>query len=338
MPMDMEARRLDGRDEGILYPDLPIVDAQFHLFIRPVIHYMFEEYAEDVKLGHNIVSSVYVETSAFSRPDGPEIERSLGELEFANGMGALGASGFFGPCRIAERIVGNAHIAEGDAVAAVLDKALAIAPERLVGVRQVVIHHHREEAYRGVPYRPAKGLMATQKFRDGISHLAPRGLSFDCAIWDPQLEELADLVRAFPDTTFVLNHMGTVVAVDLPEDEKKEVYANWAANLRKLAELPNIYCKISGLGMPVWGFGLKDHEGPNTSELLAQHWKPVVETAIEAFGFDRCMAASNYPPDGGSAGFVPLWNALKLCVEGCSDDERAALFHGTAAKVYKIDL
>lgn len=338
MPMDMEQRRLDGRDEEILYPDLPIVDAQFHLFIRPVIHYMFDQYLEDVSAGHNIVSSVYVETSAFSRQDGPAIERSLGELEFANGMGALGASGFFGPCKIAERIVGHAEISEGDAVGAVLDKALALAPERLVGVRQVVIHHHREEAYRGVPYRPAAGLMATTQFRDGIAHLAPRGLSFDCAVWDPQLEELADLVRAFPDTTFILNHMGTMVAVDLDEAERKQVFDKWRADLRKLAELPNIYCKISGLGMPVWGFGLKDHEGPNTSELLASHWKPIVETAIEAFGFDRCMAASNYPPDGGSAGFVPLWNALKRCVEGCSDDERAALFSGTAAKVYKITL
>lgn len=338
MPMDMEQRRLDGRDEEILYPDLPIVDAQFHLFIRPVIHYMFDQYLEDVQAGHNIVSSVYVETSAFSRQTGPEIERSLGEVEFANGMGALGASGFFGESRIAERIVGHAEISEGEAVGAVLDKAMALAPERLVGVRQVTIHHHREEAYRGVPYRPAAGLMGTAKFREGVAQLAPRGLSMDVAVWDPQLGEVYDLVSAFPDTTFVLNHMGTVVAVDLPEDERREVYAEWAKNLRKLAELPNIYCKISGLGMPVWGFGLKDHEGPNSSELLAQHWKPVVETAIEAFGFERCMAASNYPPDGGSAGFVPLWNALKRCVEGCSDDERAALFHGTAAKVYKIDL
>lgn len=336
MPMDMPERRLDGRDERILFPDLPIIDAQFHLFIRPTIHYMFDEYLADVSAGHNIVSSVYVETTAFSRQAGPEIERSLGELEFANGIGALGASGFFGPCRIAERIVGHALISAGDPVAAVLDKAMALAPERFVGARQVLIYHEREAAYRGVPYRPAKGLMASARFREGFRHLAPRGLSFDVGIWDPQLPELTDLALAFPDTTFVLNHMGTPVAVDLVTEARMEIFGQWRKALREVAQLPNVMCKISGLGMPVWGFRLEDNEGPNTSKMLAQYWRPYVETALECFGFDRCMAASNYPPDSRSAGFVPLWNALKLCTSGCSEDERSALFSGTAARVYRI--
>lgn len=336
MAMDMEARRLDGRDEEILFPDLPIVDAQFHLFIRPVIRYMFDDYLADVQSGHNIVSSVYVETTAFSRQDGPEIERSLGELEFANGMGALGASGVFGDSRIAERIVAHAELSAGDAVGAVLDKALALAPERLAGVRQVTIFHKREEAYRGVPYRPPEGLMATDKFRAGVAQLAPRGLTCDIAVWDPQLGEVEDLVRAFPETTFILNHMGTPVAVDLDEKGRMDVFRTWRQALRRLAELPNVHCKISGLGMPVWGFGLEHNDGANTSEMLARAWRPYVETALEAFGFDRCMAASNYPPDARSAGFVPLWNALKLCVQDCSDAERAALFSQTAGKVYAI--
>lgn len=336
MPMDMPKRRLDGRDEPILYPELPIIDAQFHLFIRPVIRYMFDEYLADVSAGHNIVSSVYVETTAFSRQDGPEIERSLGELEFANGMGALGASGFFGPCRIAERIVGHAHVSTGDAVAAVLDKALALSPERLVGIRQVLIHHEREEAYRGVPYRPSKGLMSSAPFREGFRHLAPRGLSFDLGVWDPQLPEIVELARDFPDTSLVLNHMGTPVAVDLDRDGRMEVFRHWREQLRKVAEFPNVTCKVSGLGMPVWGFGLEASEGSNSSALLAEYWRPYVETAIECFGFDRCMAASNYPPDSRAAGFVPLWNALKMCTDGCSDDERSALFSRTAARIYRI--
>lgn len=338
MPMDMETRRLDGRDEEILFPDLKIVDAQFHLFIRPVIRYMFDQYLEDLEAGHNIVSSVYVETTAFSRPDGPQVERALGELEFANGMGALSASGFFGPRKIAEKIVGHADISEGDAIAGMLDKALTLAPERLVGVRQVTIYHDREEAYRGVPYRPDKGVMGTTKFRDGVRQLSARGLTCDIAVWDPQLPEVYDLVSAFPDTTFILNHMGTPVAVDLSTEERMEIFDTWRTNLRKVAELPNVYCKVSGLGMPVWGFGLNQNDGPNSSELLASYWKPYVETAIDAFGFDRCMTSSNYPPDANSAGFVPLWNALKRCVADCSDAEREALFSGTAAKVYKLDL
>jgi predicted TIM-barrel fold metal-dependent hydrolase len=336
MAMDMPQRRLDGRDEVILFPELPIIDAQFHLFIRPVIRYMFDDYLADVSAGHRIVSSVYVETTAFSRPDGPEIERSLGELEFANGMGALGASGVFGPCRIAERIVGHAPISSGDAVGALLDKALALAPERLVGVRQVAIHHHREEAYRGVPYRPAKGLLGSTAFREGFRQLAARSLTFDVAVWDPQLPEVADLAREFPDVGLVLNHMGLPVAVDLDRDDRMEVFRHWRELLRLVAQHPNVTCKISGLGMPVWGFGLESNARSNSSDLLAEAWRPYVETALELFGFERCMAASNYPPDSRSAGFVPLWNALKRCVVSASDDERTALFSGTAGRVYRI--
>lgn len=338
MPIEMPERRLDGRDEKILYPDLPVIDAQFHLFIRPTIRYMFDDYLEDVTAGHNIVSSVYVETTAFSRQEGPEIERSLGELEFANGIGAMGASGTFGPCRVAERIVAHAEISAGDQIGAVLDQALSLAPVRLTGVRQVLIYHDREAAYRGVPYRPAKGLMGSTSFREGFRHVAARDLSFDVAIWNPQLPELADLARAFPDTIFVLNHMGTPVAADLAHEGRMEVFSEWRAALCEVARLPNVMCKVSGLGMPVWGFGLEGNEGPNTSETLARYWRPYIETAIECFGFDRCMAGSNYPPDSRSAGFVPLWNALKLCTASCSDDERATLFSGTAARVYRIPI
>ena len=69
---------------------------------------------------------------------------------------------------------------------------------------------------------------------------------------------------------------------------------------------------------------------------LAEAWRPYVEAAIEAFGPERCMMESNYPPDGRAAGFVPLWNALKHIVRGASSEEKAALFHRTATRVYRL--
>ena len=89
--------------------------------------------------------------------------------------------------------------------------------------------------------------------------------------------------------------------------------------------------------MPFWGFGFEDRADPVGYRELAAAWKPTIEVAIECFGFDRCMAESNFPPDGRSCGFVPLWNALKHVVAGCSPGEKAALFHDTAARVYRID-
>ena len=63
-----------------------------------------------------------------------------------------------------------------------------------------------------------------------------------------------------------------------------------------------------------------------------------VEGPIEAFGANRCMMESDYPPDSRSAGYVPLWNALKHIVRGASPDDKASLFHRTAARVYRLDL
>jgi L-fuconolactonase len=80
-----------GRDEPILEPDLPIIDAHHHLFDRPGLRYMIDDYLTDTRAGHRIVASVYVETLAFARTDGPSVLRPLGEIEFANGIGATAA-------------------------------------------------------------------------------------------------------------------------------------------------------------------------------------------------------------------------------------------------------
>ena len=108
---------LAGRDEPIIDPDLPIIDSAHHLFDRPSLRYMFDDYLADVRAGHRIVASIYVETLAFARPDGPELLRPLGEVEFANGIGAMGASGVYGDCRIGAAMVGFADLRSGDQVA-----------------------------------------------------------------------------------------------------------------------------------------------------------------------------------------------------------------------------
>src|ERR1700754_3515573 len=94
-----------GRDEPILDPDIPIIDSHHHLFDRPALRYMLDDYLADVRAGHRIGASVYLETQAFARPDGPEVLRPLGEIEFANGVGAMCASGAYGDCRVAAAIV-----------------------------------------------------------------------------------------------------------------------------------------------------------------------------------------------------------------------------------------
>ena len=327
-----------GRDEPILDPDLTIVDAQHHLFARPAIRYLFEDYLADVAAGHQIVASVYMEANSFRREHGPEILRPLGEIEFANGIGAIGASGAFGKTRICAGIVGYADLRFGDAIAAYFDQALQLAPERFRGIRQGANHHSSEAPYRYMPSRPPPGLLLDRQFRTGFSHLASRGLSFDAAVFHHQLPELADLADAFPATAIVINHCGLALGMELDAHGRASVFREWREAIREIARRANVLCKVGGLGLPFWGFGFENRSDAIGFQELAATWAPYVETVIECFGADRCMMVSDYPSDSHSAGFVPLWNALKHIVRSATISEKAALLRRTAARVYRIAL
>jgi L-fuconolactonase len=325
-----------GDDEPILDAGLSIVDAHHHLFVRPTLRYLLDDYLADARAGHRILASVYVETGSFARPHGPEVMRPLGEVEFANGVGAMTASGVLGDERICAAIVGFADLRFGEAVGDFLDQATHLAPNRFRGIRQGTNHHPSQVPYRYLPARQPPRVLLDPEFRAGFRRLAARGLSFDAAVFHHQLPEVADLAGAFPETTIILNHCGLAVGMDMDEQGRAEVFTQWAHAMRELAKRPNVMCKISGLGLPFWGFGFERRTDPVGYRELAGTWEPYIHTAIDAFGPDRCMMASDYPVDSHSAGFVPLWNALKHAVRSASSDEKAALFHDTASRVYRI--
>jgi predicted TIM-barrel fold metal-dependent hydrolase len=325
----------EGRDEPILDPDIEILDAHHHLFDRPHLRYMLDDYLGDVNAGHKIIGTVYIETQAFARPDGPEALRPVGEVEFANGVGAIMRSGVYGPCKVAAAMVGFADMTLGDRVAATLDAGLAAAPDRFRGVRQIALAHPNPETLRFLTHKPPPDLLKSAEFRAAYRHLGPRGLSFDATVLDVQIPALAQLAKDFPNTTIVVDHLGLALAADGGRDA---AFTRWRTNMRDLARNPNVFCKVGGLGTSYWGFGFNEGYDVIGYREAAEAWKPYVETAIEAFGADRCMMESNYPNDGRSCGFVPLWNAMKFIVKDYSSSEKAALFSGTAKKVYRIDL
>lgn len=329
-------KRLEGRDEPVVDPSIPIIDAHHHLWLHPTLPYMLDDYAADAAAGHRIVGSVYVESLAFARPDGPEVLRPLGEIEFANGVAAMAHSGTYGSCRVAAAIVGYADLRVGDGIAALLDRALETAPERFRGVRQNTIEPADDALLRFMLHPPPRGIMRSDGFRPALRQVASRGLSFDAAVFHHQLDDVAVLADAIPQLSIVLNHLGLAVTVDLDAAARERVFADWRGKLRQLARRPNVFCKIGGLGLPFWGFGFETRSDPVGYLELAAAWRPHVETAIEAFGPDRCMMESDYSADARSCGFVPLWNALKYIVRGLSAGEKFALFYGTAAHAYRI--
>lgn len=331
----MTEKHLHGRHEPIIDPDLPLIDTHHHLYVRPDVDYMLPELLADLNTGHDIRATIYVETRFMSRPDGPEHLRPLGEIEFANGIGAMGASGFFGPCRFAAAIVAHIDLARpAGEIDAYLDQARGLAPDRLRGVRQITMDAPDPSIFAHLQAPPPSGILFDPRFRQNFGLLGKHGLSFDAAVFHHQLPELARLADEHPETVIILDHMG--MALTLPGGDRDAVFRDWQCDLRKLARRPNVHCKIGGLGMSYWGFGFHLDEREISSTELAAVWWPYIETAIAVFGPDRCMLESNYPPDGRSCGYVPIWNAFKLCIADLSLTEKAAIAHGTAERIYRI--
>lgn len=320
----------------ILEPDRPIVDSHFHLRDRLDSPYMFEDYVVDSQRGHNIVASIYVESMSMIRPFGPELMRPIGEIEFANGVAAMSATGKYGPCRIAAGIIGYADLRFGSEVGELLDRAIATAPDRFRGIRQCTLEHPASTVWRYVPHPPESGIMSHPKFQIGIKEIASRNLILEVAVFHHQLPEITRLADAFPELTIVLNHVGQVAGVGLSPHELEEAFQEWSRLIFDLAKRPNVICKVGGMGQPYFGFGFELRDELPTYLELSKAWRPWTETVIEAFGFDRCMMESNYPADRRSCDFVALWNALKHIVVSASDGEKNAIFHDNAVRIYSL--
>jgi L-fuconolactonase len=331
---------LAQRQEEILEPDLPIVDPHHHLVERPETgRYLLQDLLADTNSGHNITATVYLEWLSMYRAGGPVELRPVGEVEFANGVAAMAASGTYGKTKICAGIVGYADLALGSPVEKVLAAQIAAGGGpggRFKGIRYITATHHRQAQWGSAVLRPS-GLLMDRKVREGFARLAPLGLSFDAWCYHTQLPELVDLARAFPDTPIVLDHVGGAIGVGPYAGQRDAVFAEWSGRIKELAACPNVHIKLGGLGMRMFGFDVHLGALPPSSEQLASLWRPYIETCIAAFGPERAMFESNFPVDKGSGSYQVFWNAFKRIAAGCSASEKAALFSGAATKFYKLE-
>jgi L-fuconolactonase len=327
---------LDRHKEPIIEPELPIVDPHHHLWDRGGWRYLLDELLADTGSGHNIVATVYVQARSMYRETGPAEMRPLGETEFANGVAAMSASGGYGGTRACAAIIGHADLTLGGRVEPVLTAHLRGGGGRFRGIRHITAWD-ADSSLLNPAYSPPPGLMADKSFREGFAVLGRLGLSFDAWLYHPQIDELADLARAFPDVPIVLNHVGGPIGIGAYTGKRAQVFPGWAASIKALAACPNICVKLGGLGMRLGGFGFHLEAEPPSSATLAATWHPYIETCIEAFGPSRAMFESNFPVDKGSYGYPVFWNACKLMAKGACRAEKADLFAGTAARFYRIE-
>jgi predicted TIM-barrel fold metal-dependent hydrolase len=323
--------------EQVIDPARPIVDPHHHLWDRGGQRYMIEELSTDIASGHNIVATVYVEARSMYRGNGPEALRVVGEVEFANGAAAMSASGGYGPAAICAGIVGHANLLLGEGARAVLEAEIAAGQGRFRGIRHSSAFDADPEIAHMYTTRP-KGLLLDTTFRKGFVCLAPLGLSFDAWLFHPQIGELIDLARAFPATKIVLDHCGGPVGLGRFANRREETFAVWKASILDIAKCPNVSVKLGGLAMRLLGHDFHERPKPPSSEEAAAAWRPYMETCIEAFGPDRCMFESNFPPDKGQCSYQVIFNAFKRIAASYSEAEKTALFSKTATDVYRLGL
>lgn len=320
--------------EEVIEPDLLICDPHHHLWDFPENHYLIDEFLQDIDGGHRVAKTVYVECRRQYRPDGPEAMRPVGETEFVDQI-VCASKNHTGTTHVAAGIVGFADLSLGSEVQSVLEAHLQ-ASGRFRGVRYMTAWDASNQVH-NAQTNPPKDLLQDRTFREGFACLRNLGLSFDAWLYHPQLLELADLARAFPDVTIVLNHIGGPLGIGPYAGKREEVFALWRSHIARLTQCTNIVVKLGGLTMAMSGFGWHKRDAPPASIELAETMAPYYQTCIENFGVERCMFESNFPIDKVSCSYTILWNAFKRLTQDYSDTERSALFHDTATRVYRLD-
>jgi len=321
--------------EDVLEPGLPICDPHHHLWDHPGRRYLLDELLADTGSGHDVRATVFVECLSMYRAQGPGPLRPVGETEFVDGIAAMSATRRDGPTRVAAGIVSFADLTLGEHVGDVLDAHQAASP-RFRGIRHAA-GWDASDAVRNSHTNPPPRLLADARFRRGFAELARRALTFDAWCYHPQIPEVTDLAKAFPDTTIVLDHFGGPLGIGPYQGRRKEIFGWWRAAVRALADCPNVVAKLGGLVMPLNGFGFHKRPEPPTSVELAEVTREWYLHAIDCFGVERCMFESNFPVDKVSASYRTLWNSFKRITASFSPHDKAALFHDTAVRVYGIE-
>lgn len=235
-------------------------------------------------------------------------------------------------------IVGHADLAH-PRLDAILEAHRAASP-RFTGVRDKLAF---SPDARVMSWCASGDRMRDPGWRHGFARLGERGLTFDAWTYAPQLEELERVVRDIPSTRVVLDHLGTPVGLGGPYGphghdarERARIASRWHEDLARLAQHPQVHAKISGLLMPIVGWGFHARREPPSAGELAERLGPHVEHALRVFGVERCMFASNFPMDKVSAPWTTVVGAMGQLTSGLEPAARRAFFHDNAARFYGI--
>ncbi|WP_299735391.1 amidohydrolase family protein [uncultured Roseobacter sp.] len=181
------------------------------------------------------------------------------------------------------------------------------------GIRQQ-FHWHENPLYR---FAEDPDLCRNASVQSNVARLADYGWSFDLQVFASQMEGAAELARACPEVTFILQHAG------MKEDVTETGHRLWSDGMKRLADCPNVVSKLSA-------FGTFIHR--NDRQFITQ----MITDTEAIFGAERCLYGSNFPIEKLWTSYLELFNAFQDATKGLSKKKRSAIFNDTAARVYRL--
>ena len=282
-------------------PDFPIVDTHVHLWDPERLRY---RWLEDIPTLYrpfllddyrDATALLEVEAMVFIQCD-CEPSQSLDEARWIAELART-------ETRL-KAIVPNAPIEQGEACRPYLDELKSI--PLVHGVRRLI------------QFEPDLEFCLRPDFLNGLRVLTEYDLSFDICISHVQMANVVQMVEQCPEVSFILDHIGK-------PDIKQSSMHPWTTDFKKLAGLPNVVCKISGVITEA------DHEAWTKEDL-----RPYLDHVIDCFGFDRVLFGGDWPVVTLAGSYARWFEALKWALEGYSEDERGKLFGANARRVYGI--
>jgi predicted TIM-barrel fold metal-dependent hydrolase len=324
--------------EDAIDQDRPIVDAHHHLWDYPGRSYLFSHFAADLATGHNIVATVHVEAVSMYTASGPTHLKPVGETEFVRGAAAMSASGNYGSTQACKGIVGFVDLSDTDVhIEEAIEAHRRAAGGRFRGIRDGGTWDADQSIRRGI-WQAEQNRYGSSGFRRGFARLAAHDLTFDAWLYHPQLDEVCELARAFPETTIIVDHVGGLMGQGAYRANRSEAVAQWRRSIEALAKLPNVRIKLGGLGMWTGGFDFEVLPKSPSSQVVAEALAPYIEYCIECFGAERAMFESNFPADKPAYSYGVIWNAFKRIAKRYTPSEQHALFFETANQTYRLGL
>lgn len=275
----------------LLGPEQPRIFGPYRAITRD---YTLAEFKTDTA-GTGITKSVYVQANWAPNWAADEVAWVQAEAE-AHGMIA--------------GIVGYADMTQGD-VRTQLDR---LKPYSLMrGIRQQ-LHWHENPLYR---FARDPDLCRDATVQQNVARLADHGWSFDLQVFPGQMEGAAELARACPEVTFILQHAG------MKEDTSPTGDKLWREGMKRLADCPNVVTKLSA-------FGTFLHR--NDPAFIEE----MIVSTEKLFGAERCLFGSNFPVEKLWTSYTELFNAFQDGAKGLTKKKQSAIFNDTAARVYRL--